>query len=135
MPALEAEEFDDIEIIGLDENRTHNPDKTKSLYNIYLNLSSHPTYEWSRIFSAERQFPRHTMWRRAHIEGSHIVIHAALDEMEKYHLIDLKEDVKNTNAKYRQYLMTQAEANAREEQAKDWERTEIKNLGEKLKFD
>lgn len=41
---------------------------------------------------------------RAWIEDSFIVVHCCLDEIKRYHLSDITEDVKNTNKKYREYL-------------------------------
>jgi len=107
-------EFDDIKIFEIDENRTYKPDDTKALFNVYLKLSSQPSYDWQKIFEAERKFPRHTMWRRAWIDGSYIVIHCGLEEIEKFHLDDLQEDVNNSNKKYRDYLTEEARKDSKE---------------------
>ena len=84
--------FENIRIIDLDLARSENPNGAKSLYNMYLKLSSSPPLEWVQIFEAERRFPRHTMWRRAWIEGKYIVIHCVPEELEQYHFHDLSED-------------------------------------------
>ena len=53
------------------------------------------------------------MWRKAWVEGNCIVVHCVPDEMGKYHLRDLKEDVQNANARYREYLKKIAQQEAR----------------------
>ena len=80
------EAFDDIRIVDMNETKTHNPDLTKLLYNIYFHLSDYPPTEWAQLFDQEHRFPRHTMWRRAWIEGDCIVRHAALNEVQEHHL-------------------------------------------------
>ncbi len=82
-------DFEDISISELDHKQSFKPDPAKLLYNIHLRLSSSPPSEWQEIFEAERRFPRHNMWRRAWVEGQHIIIHCVPDELEKYHLKDL----------------------------------------------
>jgi hypothetical protein len=127
--------FEDIRIIGLDEERSYKPDPQKLLYNIYLKLSSPPPLEWQQIFEAERSFPRHTIWRRAWIEGQYIVIHCVLDELDKYHLRDLRQDVESANNKYREYLMEVARTKASEIRQKHEELTQLKDIKRRLNLD
>lgn len=98
------QEFLDIKIIGIDKDRTHNPNPRFSLFNIYLTLSEHPPQKWTAIFEEKRRFLRHSMWRRAWIEGNNAVVYCVPDELKQYHLRDLKEDVAAANIKYRGYL-------------------------------
>jgi hypothetical protein len=98
------ETFVDIRITGVDKENTYKPDEFSALYYVYLNLSATPPQEWVEIFEAERQFPRHSMWRHAWVEGDSIVVHCVPEELKKYHLADLKQDVETSNAKYREYL-------------------------------
>lgn len=110
------EGFDDIRIVGVDKDRAYRPDPEKLLYHVYFELSAHPPQEWVQIFEAERQFPRHTMWRHAWIEGNYVVVHCVPEEVKKYHLSDIKQDVTNSNSKYREYLKRVAAEKAREAQ-------------------
>lgn len=126
--------FEDIRIIEIDDSKSYKPDPSKLLYNIYLKLSSEPPIEWQEIFEAERRFPRHTMWRKAWIEGKYIVIHCVPGEIEKYHAEDLKEDVENSNKKYRQYLMEETLKEAQKAEQKQAELNKLKELKEKIKF-
>ena len=126
--------FEDIKIIEIDDGKSYRPDPSKLLYNIYLKLSSAPPIEWQEIFEAERRFPRHMMWRKAWIEGEYIVIHCVPDEIEQYHAKDLKEDVENSNKKYRQYLMEEALKETKKLEQKQVELNKLKELKEKIKF-
>jgi hypothetical protein len=96
--------FEDIRIIGVDKSRTLRPDPEKQLYDVYFQLSANPSNNWIILFDQERRFPRHNMWRKAWVEGSFIVVRCALDEIEKYHLEDIKIDVEKTNKNYREEL-------------------------------
>lgn len=102
--SVDLKEFVDIEIEGVDKDRSYNPDPQKALFNVYFTLSAFPSQEWADIFDAERRFPRHTMWRKAWVEGNCIVVYCVPDEVKKYHLRDIKEDVASSNSKYRDYL-------------------------------
>ena len=118
-------EFVDVQITGVDKNRTYNPDPQKALFNIYLTLSSYPSQEWVAIFDAERRFPRHTMWRKAWIEGNSAVVYCVPEEIKKYHLRDLKEDVATSNQKYREHLQRIEARKAQEVQRQDAQRKSL----------
>jgi hypothetical protein len=127
--------FEDIRIIDLDESRTHNPNPEKLLFHMYLRLSARPPVEWREIFTAERRFPRHTMWRHAWIEDEYVVVHCVPDELGRYHLDDLKQDVQRANEKFREYLTGEAQREARSAQRQRSEQDEIRDLRNRLKFD
>jgi len=129
------EGFDDICIVGMDKDRAYRPDPEKLLYHLYFELSTHPPQEWVQIFEAERQFPRHTMWRHAWIEGNHVVVHCAPDEVKKYHLRDIKEDVSNSNAKYRGYLKRVSAEKTRETQRRKKIEQDLEDALDGLDFD
>jgi hypothetical protein len=112
----ELDEFQDIRILDIDKEKTYNPDPEKALYNVHFRLSDYPPSEWVDIFDAERQFPRHTMWRKAWIEGNYVVVYCVPEEIKRYHLRDIKQDVETCNEKYRQYLNREAVQRAREAQ-------------------
>lgn len=127
--------FEDIRITGLDENATRASDKGSAMRLMHLTLSKSPPSNWSTLFEQERQFPRHNMWRRAWIEGRYIVVDCVPEEIEQYHLADLKQDVANSNQKYRTWLAQSAAASDRKQQEEKAERERIAALGSKLKFD
>lgn len=112
----ELHDFVDIEIQGVDKDRTYNPDANKALFNVYFTLSAYPPQEWAEIFEAERRFPRHTMWRKAWVEGNCIVVYCVPDEVKQYHLRDIKQDVVSSNSKYRDELRRREMQRVREAQ-------------------
>jgi len=75
------------------------------------------------------------MWRHAWIEGRYIVIDCVPEEIEKYHLQDLKQDVMNSNRKYVQWATQAAAQQAQKAQNQEQERLRLADLGAKLKFD
>lgn len=127
-------EFEDIKIIGVDKNKSYRPDPKKLLYNVYFKLSAEPPLEWVQIFEEERRFPRHTMWRRAWIEGQYIIVHCCLDEITKIHFKDIKQDVINTNQKYREYLHKQVLELERKRKREEKEQKEIDKVLDGLDF-
>lgn len=96
--------FSDIRIIGLEADRTKRSPSAPGFRLMYLSLSEAPPHRWCQIFDAERQFPRQSVWRRAWIEGTSIVVDCAPEELEQYHMEDLSQDVANTNTKFRNFL-------------------------------
>jgi len=74
------------------------------------------------------------MWRKAWIEGDAIVVDCVPEEIEKYHLSDLREDVANTNQKYREYLVDAAAAKENEQNERDLEAKRLEDLKSRLHF-
>ncbi|PJZ59686.1 toll/interleukin-1 receptor domain-containing protein [Leptospira adleri] len=119
-------DFIDLSLIGVDKQKTQISRPGTSMYNVYLELSFAPPQKWSEVFESERRFPRHSMWRNAMIRGKYIIVECPLDELEKYHLRDIKEDISNSNAKYRGILFQEQQSKLRlEEELK--KQTEKKN--------
>ncbi|EOQ90720.1 TIR domain protein [Leptospira yanagawae serovar Saopaulo str. Sao Paulo = ATCC 700523] len=107
------EAFNDITIVGADKQRTQISRPGTKLYNVYLELSEQPSRKWIELFNSERDFPRHSMWRNARINDKYIIIECPLNELEQYHLRDLKEDVMKSNSKYRGILFQEMQSAAR----------------------
>lgn len=128
----ELQGFVDLTINGVDKGRTYNPDPQKALFNVYFELSTYPPQEWAEIFEAERRFPRHTMWRKAWVDGAHIVVYCVPDEVKKYHLRDIKEDVETSNQKYRDLLHREATRNAQKIAREEKERNLLDNALDNL---
>lgn len=127
-------EFVDITIVDLDTNKSYVPDPGVGLYNMYLKLSRGPSEEWQQIFDAERSFPRHSMWRRAWIEGDYIVVYCVPEELERYHLRDLREDVEKSNMRYRGYLFDEVQRETRSASLQKRERDDLSDLKKRLGF-
>ena len=131
----ENQAFEDIRIVDFDEELSYNPDPSRDLYEMYVELSDTPPAEWQRIFDAEWEHQLYSMRRRARIEGKHVVIRCVPEEVEQHHLPKLKESVKSSNVKYREYLERVAENQAREEHEKEAEAQRLRVIKDRLDFD
>jgi hypothetical protein len=127
-------EFEDIKIVGLDTALTTESHRGSAMRNIHLRLSASPPGEWIQIFDGERSFPRHSMWRAAEVNVNHIVVDCVTEEIEQYHLRDLKEDVANANKKYRHFLTQVAQQQQQQQKAQTAEREQLEQLRERLDF-
>lgn len=95
--ANEIPQESEIKIIGILKDRTRQDREYSGLQDYYFQLSKRPSRDWIHFFDESRRFPRHSMWRRAWIEGDCVVVKCAIDELQRYHLKDLKKDVSNAN--------------------------------------
>lgn len=132
---MNPDSFDEIRITGLDVGATQPSQRASGLRHMHLRLSAQPSSEWRQLFDNERQFPRHSMWRAAWIESSFIVVDCVPEEIEQHHLRDLKEDVANTNKKYREYLARVALAQKQQEETEQKEKSRLDELKNRLNFD
>jgi hypothetical protein len=130
-----ATPFTEIRIVDLEVERTEQSPTASGLRLMHLSLSANPPDEWTQIFDQERGFARHTMWREARIEGRHIVVDCLPEELEQYHLRDLKQDVATTNGKYREWLVRRDEIAAREAEQKKAELERLRSVKAGLNFD
>lgn len=87
-----------IKIIGILKERTRQDSQYSGLQDYFFQLSKTPSRDWAYFFEESRRFPRHSMWREAWVEGDCVVVKCALDELQRYHLKDLKQDVENANS-------------------------------------
>ncbi len=127
--------FEDIRITGLDTNKTHDLPSQDGTYRLYLTLSGVPPATWRDIFDRERRTARSSIWRDATIDGMFIIITCTPEELEKYHLEFLKEDVKNTNEKFRLSIAEQEELSARFRQSEEARKKRLEEVRDRLKFD
>jgi hypothetical protein len=130
-------EFEDIEIVALDENQTYSTDKSLGIYDVYFALSASPAYKWRRLFLAAcagRKASRKDTWRNVWIDGRYIVISAPLDEVQKVHHKNLIEDVKQANTNYRAFLDKMAKRQAEIFAEEENELKKITDLKKKLKL-
>ncbi len=130
-----SDPFTDIRITGLDTTATRPSEQGPAMRLLHLSLSAPPPPNWVRLFSQTRQKARHSMWRRAWIEGAHIVLDCVPEELEHYHLTDLKDDVRSCNAKYRRWDEEMAAAAAAKHRAELEDRVRLQKLAARLDFD
>jgi len=92
-------DFVDIDIVDLDVGRTSWSRVHASMRTVYLKLSREPDVLWTRHFLEERgkriNPKRHGLW----IEDDCIVIDCFVEEVERYHMPDLRLSVAYANQK------------------------------------
>ena len=124
-----------IKIIGVVKDRTVQDQEYAGLQHYYLQLSQRPPSGWDDFFNESRRFPRHSMWRKAWIEGDCVVVKCALDELSRYHLKDLKHDVKTANSKYKEAKDYEQEQREYEKQQQEIAINKRDNVLDQLDFD
>ena len=94
--------FQDITIVDLDVHKTTWSRVHSSMRTLYLKLSREPDQAWSRFFFEERasrvELKRHGLW----IEEGYIVFDCLLDDVDNYHLPDIRQSVTYANNKSRE---------------------------------
>ena len=127
--------FQDIRITSLDTNKSQDLSSQDGTHRLYLTLSGAPPATWRDIFGREHQTPRSSIWREATIDGMFLVITCTPEELENHHLQFLKEDVKNTNKKFRRSIAEQEEQAQRSRQSKEDRQKRLEEVRDRLKFD
>ena len=130
----DLELFEDIVLINVATDKIFRPNPESALYNVPFELSTRPPLEWVQIFDEERRFPRHSSWRRAWIDDRYVIVRCALPEIKEHHFDDLKEDIFNSNKKYREYLRENIANEQIQNIRKVKEQREIKKAFEGLDF-
>ena len=125
----------ELRIVGVVKERTRQDSQYSGLQDYYFQLSAMPPPEWHLSFDKSRSFPRHSMWRKAWIEGDCVVIKCALEEIERYHLRDLKEDVAKANADYTQALRIHEEQERQKRELARKQKEERDGKLDQLDFD
>jgi hypothetical protein len=131
--------FEDLRIVDLDEQKSHQPDARKAFYHLYLKLSALPPEEWRRLFETRWNIlPRRYTWRHAWVEGEFIIVHCAPEELddERYQILRyLKEAVSGTNYQYRQFIQRQARPDVSTPPENKEADEQIAGLKQRLRFD
>ena len=96
--------FEDIRIVSIDVSASSRTFPASVLMNIVFNLSSTAPGEWSSIFNFRWSNHIYVMKRGAHICAHHLEICCVPEELESFHLPELKAIITETNQVYRQFL-------------------------------
>lgn len=67
-------------------------------------LSPSPDKDWARLFEVSYNRTRSTMYRRASVAGDRIVLQAPAEEVNQYHLPQIKKAVDEMNRDYRAFI-------------------------------
>jgi hypothetical protein len=127
--------FQDIRMTGLDTYKSHDVPSQDGTHRIYLTLSGIPPATWRDIFDREHRTPCSSIWCNATIDGMFMVITCTPEDLEKDHLACLKEDVKNTNEKFRRSIVEQEEWSVRVRQSEEARKRRLEEVRNRLQFD
>lgn len=131
---MTSQEFQDIQIVGVDQDRTLLNSINGTMYRVHLTLSAPAPEDWRKLFGAEWRFPRHSMWRKAHATGEHVIIECPIAEIEQHHKQPLKDVLSDVNRKYREHLAGTEAEEARHLQRETDRTAAAKDAIGKLKF-
>lgn len=126
--------FEDIEITGIDDKASSRPDSRMALFDIVLTLSKSAPYEWSEYFDALWQRHIYMMKRSASVSGNRLTIHCVPDELEQYHLPELKRVIAEVNQEYGRFFHSQLEQRQQEQRQKNEDGEAIQNLKKNFKL-
>jgi hypothetical protein len=129
------EQHQELRVVGVVKERTRQDRQYSGLQDYFLQLSGRPPPGWEHHFLEARKFPRHSMWRDAWVEGDCVVIKCALDELGRYHLDDLKQDVATANANLARANVVAEQRRQRELERIEKERKARDSALDSLKFD
>jgi hypothetical protein len=127
--------FADVKIVGLEEELTVESPENPELRYVYFRLSQTPLPIWQSHFKESRKISRHPHWRHAWIDRKYIVVECLPEEIEKYHLQDLKQDVSKANQGCQNYLRTHSRADHDKESAHQHAVDRLREIKGRLNFD
>ena len=130
---------EEIQITGLNADKTRKINRSDNSYNVYFELSGVPSQVWKIIF--ERNWK--ATISESHLNGGtaeaiidrgFLAIHCPLQEVATLHLPLLKQTVVATNKEYTQYIQQQEVEHMRRETIWKEERKEVYKMAEALHF-
>jgi hypothetical protein len=128
-------DFTEIKIVGLEEEMTVASFDHPQMQLIFLKLSQTPPPLWRSYFKEARNVSRHAHWRKAWIDRRFIVVECLPEEIEAYHLRDLKQDVARCNERCHAYFAGQARAERQKKHADHNVREQLREMKDRLRFD
>lgn len=128
-------DFADIRIVSLEDEMMVESPNQPSLRYVYLKLSQTPPPLWQHHFKEARKVARHPHWRHAWIDRKFIVVECLLEEIELYHLNDLKKDLAHANRQYRQHVTKQSHHEQAKNTAYIQEVEKLRDIKSRLNFD
>jgi hypothetical protein len=128
-------DFVDIRIIGLEEEMTVESPVNPSLQYVYLRLSQTPLPIWQSYFKESRAISRHPHWRHAWIDRKYIIVECVPEEIETYHLHDLKQDISKANQRCRDYLQIQSRTDLQKKKTDLEVQERLREIKDRLNFD
>lgn len=125
-------DFEDIEIEGINNDESTRRDPASGLFDVVLNLSALPPWEWSEYFNARWKQEFYMMKRHAYASGTGITITCVPSEIETDHLSHLEAVINETNAAYRAHVARAAATQAATNKQEAEDKTTLDELNTRL---
>lgn len=93
--------FEDVKIVAMNDKETINRDPALALFNVVLELSCSPPYEWQNYFNDRWKSHIYTCKRQASVSGHKLTIYCVPNELQSEHIPELNKVISETNLKYR----------------------------------
>jgi len=127
--------FVDIKIVGIDDSTSIKPDPNKEIFNIVLELSAIPPFEWSDYFNNKWKQHLYMAKRKAYVVGSSLTIYCVPSELESIHLPELKKVIAVTNKLYKEHRSSEKLEEQLELEEAEAEKAALEDLKKSIKFD
>jgi hypothetical protein len=123
----------EIQIIGLNVEKTRKTLGSYTVYQVYFELSGDTPLGWEDIFG--REWSDLSPTTPAGLDGRFLVIYCPLEEIATRYLPALKMAVEATNLAYTQYAREQALEEERKNGGRREERKTVEDMAKSLRFD
>lgn len=128
-----TESAPEIRIERLNTDKTRKDIGSETVYQVYFELSGPPPSEWRSIFG--REWKGLNLAQEASIDGTFLVLHCQLKEVEPTLLPALRKAVAATSDAYKLYAQSEATALEHREDVWKQERKDVDDLAASLRFD
>jgi hypothetical protein len=122
----------DIRITDIDKAKSYNV--KNNISRIFFVLSETPPAKWVRIFDALWVNHFYMSKRHAGIQGKYLYIDCVPNEIEKDHLPELNDNVRETNTRFTKWQQEQDEIRRRNEETDRRRRSEIDDIRNNIDF-
>jgi hypothetical protein len=123
----------EIQIVGLNINKTQRTLGSYTVYQVYFQLSDSPPLIWREIFG--REWKDVNAKQDAGVDGAFLVMHCPLREIAITHLPALKKAVAATNTAHKQYVREQDIKREHQAEAYNDERKSVEDLAKSLHYE
>lgn len=127
--------FEDIKIVEMDENASYKSEPSTKMMHIIFILSESAPYDWAEYFNDRWKQNFYMMKRAAYVSGKRLEIYCVPEELQQYHIPQLKKVIAETNSAYRAHLEQTQRITAEREATEANERAKLADLKSQIKFD
>lgn len=131
------EPFEEIQIIGMNTDKTQRTVGSETHYHVYFTLSETPAPLWRIVFLEQWKTVLETPpvpWAEALIDGTFLLVNCPLREVASVYFPALKNAVAGANKVYEQRMKDDVRAEENREEAWKKERKAVEDVAASLSF-